>query len=203
MGASESRRVKECEQARASTLDILKVDEVERRVSGESFPTEHPFARRQPRPSLSSPFGPFVRASAKGSIYRKAACGCAARCVSDVICGCHGDAIDWPTRRQTSRESRRHSDYCPSPAPRPAKPTEGATPLPLPPAVLFILGATLVRLNVLAHDAICLHVCISSPIHTLAFTHSLAYTYTRVCLTVPRTPFDNLNSCVGDRGDSL
>lgn len=34
------------------------------------------------------------------------------RCVSDVICGCHGDAIDWPTRRQTSRESRRHSDYC-------------------------------------------------------------------------------------------
>lgn len=39
------------------------------------------------------------------------------RCVSDVICGCHGDAIDWPTRRQTSRESRRHSDYCLPPAP--------------------------------------------------------------------------------------
>lgn len=42
---------------------------------------------------------------------------CAARCVFDVICGCHGDAIDWPTRRQTSRESRRHSGYCPPPAP--------------------------------------------------------------------------------------
>ena len=43
--------------------------------------------------------------------------GCVARCVSDVICGCHGDPIDWPTRRQTSRESRRHYDYCP-PLPR-------------------------------------------------------------------------------------
>lgn len=45
------------------------------------------------------------------------------RCVSDVICGCHGDAIDWPTRRQTSRESRRHSDYCPSPRPSDCTPT--------------------------------------------------------------------------------
>lgn len=43
---------------------------------------------------------------------------CVVRCVSDVICGCHGDAIDWPTRRQTSRESRRHSDYCRSLLPR-------------------------------------------------------------------------------------
>lgn len=52
------------------------------------------------------------------------------RCVSDVICGCHGDAIDWPTRRQTSRESRRHSDYCPSPRPSDYTPT--STPPPSP-----------------------------------------------------------------------
>lgn len=135
------------------------------------FPIELPFVGSRGLVFLA--VGLLLRASAKGSIYRKAACGCAARCVSDVICGCHGDAIDWPTRRQTSRESRRHSDYCPSPAPRPAKPTEGATL----PAVLLTLGTTLVRLNVLAHDAICLHVCISSPIHTLAFTHSLTHTH--------------------------
>lgn len=50
------------------------------------------------------------------------------RCVSDVICGCHGDPIDWPTRRQTSRESRRHSDYCPSPRPSDCTPTSTTPP---------------------------------------------------------------------------
>lgn len=64
-----------------------------------------------------------VRACVEGSGWPKGGVVARHRCVSDVICGCHGDAIDWPTRRQTSRESRRHSDYCPSPRPSDYTPT--------------------------------------------------------------------------------
>lgn len=70
--------------------------------------------------SSSSSSSSAFRSGIDGRKYRvpERRRSCATQCVSDVICGCHGDAIDWPTRRQTSRESRRHSDYCPLPAPR-------------------------------------------------------------------------------------
>lgn len=55
------------------------------------------------------------------------------RCVSDVICGCHGDAIDWPTRRQTSRESRRRSDYCLPPYTPSTRSGRPPPPTPAPP----------------------------------------------------------------------
>ena len=58
-----------------------------------------------------------VRACVEGSGWPKGGVVARHRCVSDVICGCHGDAIDWPTRRQTSRESRRPSDYTPTSTP--------------------------------------------------------------------------------------
>lgn len=113
--------------------------------------------------------------------------GCAARCVSDVICGCHGDAIDWPTRRQTSRESRRHSDYCPPPVPL------GPADRPSLPATLA-LSTTLIRLNVLAHDAARLHVRPCAD--TRARESARVRTHTHTCLSnYLCIPFDNPNSC--------
>lgn len=124
--------------------------------------------------------------------------GCAARCVSDVICGCHGDAIDWPTRRQTSRESRRHSDYCPPPAP-PWSREPTATPccpsLSVPPSFASTCSHTM-QLACTYVSPRPRHTCTVNPYECDAYTHTHTYT----CLSnYPRIPFDNPNSCVVQR----
>lgn len=113
--------------------------------SEKSFPTVLPSVGRGSSPSA-------LRSTERKYRILERRRGCAARCVSDVICGCHGDAIDWPTRRQTSRESRRHSDYCPPLAPL------GPSRTDRHPLLSLALSTTLIRFNVLAHDAIRLHV---------------------------------------------
>lgn len=101
------------------------------------------------------------------------------------------------------RADRRHGS-------RGATPTIARRPHPVPrnrprvfypgPAILFTLATTLIRLNVLAHDAIRLHMCIyPCPCIHIRILLARSYIHTHVCLTVPCTPFDNLNSCVVQR----
>jgi len=111
-------------------------------------------------------------------------CARAARCVSDVICGCHGDAIDWPTRRQTSRESRRHSDYCPPPAPLPRTDCH-----PLPPSVppshdaasVHVRSRRRARARENPHDCGLSRVCTN----TRAYTGTSAHTRSPNCPLYP------------------